>query len=156
MRTTIGPWLIECDPEATRRSYAAMGERYSCDCTPCRNFAALGPAAFPPRAHEVLKELGIDFYRPSEIYHISRLKSGLQHYGGWYRCVGHIESGPGAEAPEISSESERFPTAVVTEHFYFWCSSKRELAPKPFDNLPLVQVDFYAELPWVLPEAEPE
>jgi len=46
--------------------------------------------------------------------------------------------------------------AIVTEHFTLWCSARRELVPEPFRDFPVVQVDFSAELPWVLSEPEPD
>jgi len=161
MRVTIGSWLIECDPEATCRCYTEIAERYSCDCAPCRNFAALGLAAFPAKAHEILNELGIDFYKPAEIYHISRLKKGLQLYGGWYHCVGHIESGsdawqPAAGAAAAARDLYSLHPEALTEHFSIGCTSRVALVPKAFAGYPVIQIEFSAELPWVLDEPEPE
>lgn len=156
MRVTVGPWLIECEPETTRSCYARIPPGIGCDCTTCRNVEALGPAAFPPGAHYIFEELGIDFHKPAEVYHLTRLENGLQYYGGWYHCVGHIESGPGMQPRERPSSTSDFERAIATEHFTLWCSSRHDLVPEPFRGLPLVQVEFTAELPWVISEPEPD
>ncbi len=156
MVTVVGPWVIEHDPDTTRRCYARIPWGNDCDCDPCRNLDALGEDAFPAEARHVLGELGIDFHKPAEVYHIARLENGLQQYGGWYHCVGRIVSGRDASQPEaVATPPQHFEAASFSEHFSITCSSGRDLAPEVFGDLPLVQVDFSAELPWVLDEAEP-
>lgn len=157
MKTTVGPWLIEHDPDATRRCYAQIPWGDDCDCDPCRNLDALGDDAFPAGARQVLEGLGIDFHKPAEVYHTARLENGLQHYGGWYHCVGRIVSGWDASHPEADAlPPQHFEAASFSEHFSLSCSSRRDLAPDVFRGLPLIQVSFSAELPWVLDKPEPE
>lgn len=147
--------MIEHDPDATRRCYAQIPWGSDCDCSPCRNLDTLGSDAFPADVRQVLDELGIDLHKPAEVYHCGRLKNGLHFYGGWYHCAGRIVSGPDVchrgAAPSTSQPLE----APSAEGFRIDCSSLRELVPDVFGDLELVQVDFTAELPWVLDEAEP-
>jgi len=156
MITAVGPWVIEHDLDMTRRCYAQLPWGNDCDCSPCRNLDALGSDAFPPDVRQVFNELGIDIHKPAEVYHCGRLKNGLHFYGGWYHCVGHILSGPEAWQPEPApSTLQRLHATPFSEHFSIGCSPQREVAPAVFADLPLVQVHFSAELPWVLDEAEP-
>jgi hypothetical protein len=156
MVTVVGPWVIEHDPDTTRQCYARIPWGDDCDCDPCRNLDALGENAFPADARRVLGELGVDFHKPAEVHHIARLENGLQQYGGWYHCVGRIVSGRDASQPEAgTSPPQHFEAASFSGHFSISCSSARDLASEAFGDLPLVQVDFSAELPWVLDEPEP-
>ncbi len=156
MITTIGPWLIECDPDATRCCYAKIPWGADCDCAPCRNLDALGPAAFPANALVIFEELGIDLHKPAEVYHAARLANGLHHYAGWYHCVGQILSGSDAWQPEASSpELHRLHAEPLSDHFSIGCTSRLRLVPEAFAACSVVQIEFTAELPWVLAEQEP-
>jgi hypothetical protein len=85
------------------------------------------------------------------------MASGLHLYGGWYHGIGRIESGPKRSSTVASpGAAEVFPSVIVTEHFRLWCSSRHDLVPEPLRDFPVVQVDFEAELPWVLAETEPD
>jgi hypothetical protein len=116
MKISIGRWLIEGDPETTRRCYAKIPWGHDGDCAPCRNLDALGPAAFPAAAHAIFEKLGIDLHKPAEVYHTARLAGGLHLYGDWYHCVGHIESGPQtSRATTPSGAAEPFSAVIVAK-----------------------------------------
>ena len=82
MITVVGPWVIEHNPDVTRRCYAQIPWGDDCDCGACRNLDALGPSAFPASVLEIFERLGIDWHKPAEVYHCGRLENGLHNYEG--------------------------------------------------------------------------
>lgn len=82
MRTTAGRWLIEHDPQATRRCYAGLAVGSGCTCDWCRNFDAAAGKIFPADFMPLLEQLGIDPLKPAEVCHYCREDSGLHLMGG--------------------------------------------------------------------------
>jgi hypothetical protein len=97
-------------------------------------------------AQSLFQELGIDSSREAEVYHMCRLESGLHLYGGWLHCVGRIEE----EGEKVGAS----PGGIGAYNYYF--HEKPVVVPAPFQGLPLLQLEFIAEIPWVLQEPEPE
>ncbi len=65
--------------------------------------------------------------------------------------VGHIEPGKDMWAEKTLDLEE------VDAHFKIGFTKELALIDKPFAGKPLVQIDFYAEMPWILDaEEEPE
>src|ERR1700753_851679 len=91
----FGRWSLECDPEATRRSYRDIpkGSAEECSCEPCLNFVAARAQIYGDEIVAIFDDLGIASEREAEIYHLFRLPSGLHYYGGWFHFVGRILSG---------------------------------------------------------------
>jgi len=92
--------------------------------------------------------LGIDSCKEAEIYQSCRLKPGVQLYGGWFHCVGRID----AEDTEVGT----FDLESGTGPFQLYFSDRLDLVPDCFKGLPLLQLEFSAQVPWVLEEPEPE
>jgi hypothetical protein len=105
----------------------------------------------------VLAQLGISPPWEVEVYQLYRLPSGLHNYMGWFHFVGAIESGAGAWRPIGGESSARTPdfeplSPTVSIGFH---TDVAMIRPS-FEGLPIVQVDFSAELPWVIGAEEPE
>jgi hypothetical protein len=47
MQRNVSRWLIEYDPDDTRRGYARMPAGMDCTCNQCRNFDAAAGRTFP-------------------------------------------------------------------------------------------------------------
>jgi hypothetical protein len=148
-------WLLSCDPEATRQCYAAIPSAgpESCGCAPCLNFVAARDRAYPADVRDLFHRLGITPLREAEVYHIARLDSGLHLYGGFLHFVGSIEEGKDAHGPSGAVDLE-----TVNDHFSigFTASAHTSQVPHSFSQSSLVQIEFSAEIPWVLPDPEPE
>jgi hypothetical protein len=145
----IGPWTVEADAAATRGCYAQLGDSFSegCTCDPCKNFALVREQAYPPEIVALFQQLGVDSRQVFELSHYSRMPSGLHLYGGWHYICGSIKSGP--DSVKGTNPYQINPTfAIELTHTH--------QARQPFSGFSCVQVDFYAELPWVsdLPEAD--
>ena len=144
---------IECDPQTPRQAYAqrATGSPEECACLHCRNFAAARYQTYPEQALDLFAKLGINANREAEIYHNGQLASGLHSYGGWFHFVGKF-------LPETSDQQDEnegkqaFEFVSLSEHFQIAVTSHVVLVPSAFKGLPLVQLEFLAEVPWVIGE----
>jgi hypothetical protein len=119
------------------------------------NFAAQRSEVYPGPVQGLFQGLGISQNREAEIYHLARLEPGKHLYGGWFHFVGSIVSGADA-AKQISENVWQPDLEEATESFSLGFSSRLELVRKAFNGLPLVQLEFNAKVPWVLPAAEPQ
>ena len=152
----FGRWELSCDPESTRKAYAAVsiGGPEECGCEPCLNFAAARGQVYAPDVLALLEKLGISPNREVEIYHIAREESGRHLYGGWFHFVGSIISGADA-AKQVAENTWQPDLEETSEYFSLGFSSRLELVRAPFKQLPLVQLEFTAKVPWLLATAEP-
>jgi hypothetical protein len=153
----FGRWELAADPEATRKAYAGIlkGGADECPCEPCKNFIAVRLRVYPAEVLDLLDKLGISFSRETEVYHMARLRSGKHLYGGWFHFVGSILSGADA-AKQVADNVWRPDLENVTEDFSLGFSSRIELLRKPFEGKPIVQVEFTANVPWVISSPEPK
>jgi hypothetical protein len=144
----LGRWRLRYDPDATRRAYWAVdkGDPETCGCSYCRNWAAARTGVYPAEFLDLVERLGIRPDREANISHLTRLDSGIHLYSGWFHFVGQID------APIERSAEWEF--AIEFPRFSFAFSASRDLAHAAMDGLPLVQLEFNAEAPWVLDEAQ--
>jgi len=84
-------------------------------------------------------DLGVNYKRDAEIYHITQLESGLHQNGGWFHFIGSIVKQPIGPLVSITLSLTLCPD--------------RALAAKAFENQPLVQIEV-TEIPWALSEKE--
>jgi hypothetical protein len=152
----FGRWELNCDPDATKKAYAAvsLGGPEECGCNPCLNFAAARNQIYPPSVLALLRNLGISPDREVEIYYMARMETGRHLYGGWFHFVGSIVSGADA-AKQIAERIWQPDLENQSEYFSLGFTSRVELIRKPFAGLPLVQLEFTAQVPWVLDSPEP-
>lgn len=139
----LGGWILECDPEATRRAYAQIstGDPETCSCSYCRNFVATRSAAYPDGALQLYAQLGVSPDREAEVYELGPPTSGPGRlYGGWHHFVGHVIKDPGR-------------LVTITPSFEMWFREARDLAAPVFGEQSLVQAEFNATVPWVLDES---
>jgi hypothetical protein len=146
-------WVLRYDPEATRQCCAAISSAapQSCGCVPCLNFVAARDLVYPAEVRNLLQQLGVTPLREAEVYHLARLDSGLHLYGGFLHFVGSIEAGEDALAPSGAIDLER-----VNDDFSIGFSARTALVSPSFSRSPVVQMEFSAQVPWVLSESEPE
>jgi hypothetical protein len=118
------------------------------------NFAAARTQIYPAQVLALFEKLGISPNREVEVYHMARLSSGRHLYGGWFHFVGSILSG--SEAWKQVGENLRQPDLEeVDENFSLGFTSRLGLVREVFAGSPLVQLEFAAKVPWVLPSTEP-
>jgi len=153
----FGRWELEADPEATRKAYANVPKSgpEECPCEPCKNFIAARERVYPAEVLALFEKLGIPFGREAEVYHMARMESGKHFYGGWFHFVGSILSGADA-AQQVAENVWRPDLEKVTEDFSLGFRSRAELLRKPFEGKPIVQVEFTANVTWVISGPEPK
>lgn len=155
MKTAVGRWQIEFDPAATANCYRNIVASWYCECSPCRNFLALGNRAFSSEALSLFEKLGVDVRKPAEVYHNAREQNGLHNYGGWFHFVGRIESGVDALRQVGDTPcSGVFELESLSESFQFGFSNCLGLVPKEFTGKAIVQLEFITRVHWAI--AEPE
>jgi hypothetical protein len=139
---TYRNWIFDCDVESTREGYASItaGGVETCPCAECRNFLAQRNSVFPAEVLDLFNQLGVDYKRDAETYHMGRLEPGVHLYGGWFHFVGMISKEPIGPA--------------TLDNFTIDFIPNNDLAAKSFENQPLVQIEITVKLPWVLPESE--
>jgi hypothetical protein len=153
----FGRWTVAGDAESTRRDSAlvSQGSPEACGCKECRNFAEQRGQVYPPPVLELFAALGIDSTREAEIYHMAAGAQYKHLYGGWFHSMGSVQEGRDA-ARQVAENIWKPDLEPVSESFSLGFTSKNHLAPKPFEGLRLVRVEFTVELPWVLETSAPE
>lgn len=152
----VGRWEISCDPEATRNAYVSIlrGGPEECGCEGCRNFAAARSQAYPPKVLALFEALGIPPDREVEVCHFGRLAPGKHLYGGWFHFVGSILSG-GDARKQRTEKVWQVELEDINDDFSLGFTSFVTLAREPMKGMPLIQLEFTAKVPWVLPTSEP-
>jgi|ERR1700722_5080468 hypothetical protein len=154
---SFGRWEIESDPETTRRSCGAIPKSgpEECGCEPCLNFIAARSQIYSADFLAMLAVLGISVERELEVYHMGRLTSGFHLYGGWFHFAGKILSGADA-MKQVAEKSWQPDLYKATDRFSFGFTTRVQQVKKAFAGLPLVQLEFSAEVPWLIDAREPE
>ncbi|MBK9940678.1 MAG: hypothetical protein IPP13_03585 [Kouleothrix sp.] len=134
-------WRLAVDPEATRQAHKRL--EVGCDCAYCRNFLAQ-QARLPAQLHHTLHLLGIDPTKPAEIVEYTQNPDGSHWYSWWYHAVGHI-------IVNRHSDGDNDQNAKVTPDIAVSIAAKADLAPADFPQ-PVLQIEFFSNLPWVLDE----
>lgn len=155
-RITFRRWELECDPIATNHGYLQLtsGAPELCGCVPCRNFAAVRHKIYPAPVLRLFEELGIVVGREAEVYHNCQVEPGWHNYGGWFHFVGTIAAGTDASR-QIAPNAWAFDMEKVNDRFELCFTRRIGLLSKVFEGHPVLQLEFIAIVPWVLPEPGP-
>jgi hypothetical protein len=145
----VSNWVIEVDPVETNRAQAARstGSPESCGCLPCRNFVAARPTVYSAEFADLLARLGVPLDRESEIWHGCEVAAGRHSYGGWFHFVGQISDGPDCLREDGSIELAELPDGISIGF-----TRRLGQVPETFPVTNIVQLEFSAEVPWVLKE----
>jgi hypothetical protein len=137
-KISIAKWDLEFDKEATELAF--VHQSYDCDCSYCQNFLA-SYHNLPEDYFELLNKLGIDPAKPSEIIEYCKNNDETHFYGWWFHIVGNLE-----KTSKISETSTKF-----NDKINILISDDNSLVAKDFPD-PIVQIEFFANLPWVIDE----
>ena len=126
-------------------------------------FAKVRDQAYPPEVLKTFDSLGIDFRKESEVHYYGRTPAGLHTYRGWFYLVGSIEQGPDSWFHPPSGKPERrfhrigphFEVGLGRKSGYGFSEWESVLIAAGFADGPCVEVDFYADLPWLSDAPEP-
>jgi hypothetical protein len=159
----VSGWTVEADPVATRQAHDSMavGAPESCGCSTCRNFVAGRSRAYPEAAASLFDGLGIRSDRESQLGGAIELGDGFFLYHGFFHFVGVLVDGPAAlvdvrALPDKGAFTKgtvaRLEFKELQPPFRLALHTKRDLADAAFGALPLVQLEFETQLPWLLDE----
>ncbi|MBC7796637.1 MAG: hypothetical protein H7Z37_07180 [Pyrinomonadaceae bacterium] len=169
-------WKLLVDDEQTKLAYQnIIGTTESCNCHWCSNFVAGREKSYPGEVLDFLAELGVDYTKEADLYQQARdeTKNAI-YYRWWFYFVGEIVEGTQAWklVPKNGGEGQNYPywqknlvtlrEKPLSFSIGFGDDPNRRLhgeeqfvpdALKPFD---LVQIEFNAEIAWVLPSKLPQ
>ncbi len=134
-------WVLEIDRAATAHAYEDLS--VGCTCAYCRNFL-VAANHLPDQVHGVLKPLGIDGAKPAEIVEYNQNPDGSHFYGWWYHAVGSILS-------DQQVAKDQFGQTQLCQGINLIISARDDLVAAHFPR-PVVQIEFFGNLPWLLGE----
>jgi hypothetical protein len=140
----IEQWKISADRPATQTAYG-QSVGFRCDCSGCRNFYAVRRIGFPLELLTLLDQLGIDPNKVGEAYEQGLVREGpprLVQYGGWYHFVGAIEE-DGGNPVQLNGD------------WSVWFNRQIASPEAAFRWEPLVQLEFEAQIHWIIDEPYP-
>lgn len=144
----FGPWTFENDPRATYQAYKAIGDSQPkpCDCDGCQNLKLVRNELYPYEVLRFFDRLGLPAGQEPEVYWGGSSNDARWHaYGGINHFVGRVLEGPtGATADNYHR---------VDEYFELLVNSDLALVPPALAEHPLVQLEFFTYLPWLLDKA---
>ncbi len=149
----FGQYKVDVDVEKTKHFYEnAETVSEGCSCAECRNFEQ-AVTILPKSVTGFFDKLGVDMRKVCECYANCTNEDGTLFYGGFFHVSGTMLGGESAwkeENEEISywHEDETFQ---VSENFHVSFQEGVFLLEKDF-QLPVIQVEFSANIPWVLDE----
>lgn len=132
-------WHLLIDPERTAeisKNISSDGE--SCSCLYCKNY--LAARTCNEDFLSVMKELGIDLKKDIHTSHIVELEGGIHLYEIDYYFAGKILACPSVNEP------------VDKDCFTFNISSNYTIYRRDEFPFPVLVMECYIQLPWVLEE----
>lgn len=153
-------WEFEVDSELTRKTYAKEigGFSEGCDCKYCLNYHPQKDEVFPEEIKNLFEDLGIDYHKESECLNyfeasefsdITKNKSGLCGYGGWFHFAGKILLGKEC----VNENSNTYNLTQITDNFTIGFKEGKALNFFE-DDVPLVQVEFESNISWIIEECK--
>jgi hypothetical protein len=138
----FGEWELSADAEATRQTYQNIdgGIADGCPCNECRNFVNYRESLFPAAIMDLFKELGIDYRKECENMHYQKLSNGLHQHHFWFHFKGKINFAAAESALTTTSANSTLAIdfGPIQQPTFF----------EDIENL--IQVEFYAEIPWTI------
>lgn len=111
---------------------------------------------FPEEIKSLFENLGIDYHKESECLsnfdvsessNFDEYVNKLHGYGGWFHFAGNILSGREC----LDKNSNTYEVTQIAENFSIGFRKSKDL--NFFEsNIPLVQVEFEAKIPWIIGE----
>jgi hypothetical protein len=142
-------WELIVNIQLTKLTYdkAISGCADTCICNECKNFAKYRDNVFPNEIKQLFEQIGIDYRKESEICHYCKLENGLHLYGGWFHFKGHFTGKNGS----IPLENGGFTLELTSISDKFSIGFLNSSALTFFDNKEnLVQIEFDAQIPWII------
>ena len=148
---TFGNYTIDIDVEKTRQIYQRLPLiTQRCDCDGCRNFEK-AVDILPKAVRTFFDDLGVDLKRIVERYVNCKNKDGTLLYGGFCHVCGTLIQGENAWVNIFPNHSYYNPDLAYHLDDNFFLSFQEEclMVEEQFEA-PMLQIEFEANIPWVL------
>ena len=156
--------MIHYDAAVTRDIYAALAasDAERCPCAGCRNFrlARESGKALPPELLALPQRFGVSEHYPAEIFQQQPNARGWR-YEGWFHFVGVIVANDLMVEPEsvagvsgLRYDGDSLAWLGAGKNCGIWRTSNHVLLHKAFGELPIVQLEFEVDVPWLLGEPD--
>jgi hypothetical protein len=143
-------WILEIDFERTCNFYNSCHLiTDDCKCMDCLNYVG-ACALVPEKILHLYVSLGIDPTKEGEVYNMVKNDDGTCLYGGFYHITGRIIKGPDCTViSEENSSVRTFNLLPLVEGYKIGFTQRLSLVPEGFP-LPVIQMEFMFNIPWVL------
>jgi len=148
-------WIFEINKQSTEEAYKKIGlsGTESCNCNYCKNFITARDLIYPEEVRELFNKLGIDIGKEADASEFYKLENGLHYYSGLFHFKGRILKGKDS-AVSLPSGGFTVELTEITPNFSIGFTNDNSLSLfEEKENL--VQIDFSANLPWLV-DVEPE
>ena len=156
MYIKFGQYEVDIDIEKTKQFYEnAEVVSKNCACDGCLNFEKAVDTS--PQAVKIFFDtLGIDMQKACECYVNYADNNGSLLYGGFYHVCGILLHGESAwrKTSETASCCDYKATFSISPDFYISFQKDIALLEKDFPP-PVIQLEFFAKIPWVLKKESP-
>ena len=147
----FGQYKIDVDVEKTKKFYEQADlVTEGCSCDGCQNFEK-AVETLPVSVRDFFSKLGVDVRKICECYVLCTNEDGTLSYGGFCHICGVLISGESAwgKCDKAVSRWEERKTFAISESFQISFQEEIDLLEDDFP-LPVIQLEFTAEVPWVL------
>ncbi|AJD89590.1 hypothetical protein JMA_02730 [Jeotgalibacillus malaysiensis] len=139
-------WSIALDLAQTKTFYRK--QTHWCSCLDCENYRE-ATKYIDSSIAKIFTALGIDLSKPSHLSEFGEMEDGTHLYMGCYHLTGQLTAGP-----HCSDEDWHDGNTVKVQNFTFGFSTEVTFAHEDLSE-PVLQLNFEAQVPWVL-EEKPE
>lgn len=147
----FGEYKIDVDVEKTKQFYnRAKTVSEECQCDGCLNFEK-AVDELSQNIRDFFSALGVDMKKICECYVYCAKDENTLYYGGFCHICGTLLSGKSAWKPTSDSTAcwDEKATYPLSPNFVISFSDRIDMLEPDFP-LPVVQLDFDADIPWVL------
>ncbi|KIL35035.1 hypothetical protein SD71_15335 [Cohnella kolymensis] len=142
MEIRLNDWILEVDFDRTSKFYNDMDDEIQCDCLSCQNYRLYLKKNNGVRSF--FQQLGIDPFKDGDYTSYGVPENGRLLYLGVYHIVGVIVSGP-----TVITDMWSNVNLTKVEDFNIGFSYELRCVDPDFPE-PIIQLEFEANLPWLL------
>ncbi len=151
MVITFGNYTVDVDVDKTRQIYKQLPLiTDGCKCDGCENFEK-AVDFLPEEVRAFFDNLGVDLKRIVECYVNCKNDDGSLFYGGFCHICGTLIKGESAWESISETHSHYNPDMAYSMNDNFRISFQEEclMVEDQFDA-PILQIEFEANIPWIL------
>jgi len=142
MEIHFNDWIIEVDVDRTSKFYNGINDEIHCDCLDCQNYRMY--LSKNDAVWSFFQNLGVNPFNDGDYTSYGILENERLLYQGVYHIVGQILSGP-----TIITDKWSNVKLIKVEDFNIGFSYELRCVHADFPE-PIVQLEFEANLPWLL------